>query len=973
MKTTTNYLVLCIHVVTILSCSLSVADTMTLKEYRHARDVAANKKRVIFNNDGNDAIQSFPSHWKVTPENMLKIRTTPLIGSDVTTISYATITSSFGQFTHNTSVGELILGNTPYALKHMKKSIVQELINQGTDPLKVVVDFSKNNNFEVFWSMRMNDTHDVVHRPNKPYYRWSKLKQNHPEYMFGSPGERLPFGRWSAVDYSIPAIRELAFQYFKEVCENYDIDGIELDFFRHMYLFPNVSKGKKATTEELKMITDLIRRIRTMTEEVGMRKKHPILIAIRVPDSIEYCKGVGINLPVWCKENLIDIVIGSGYFRLNPWNNLTKLKKQSNVQVIAGLSEPRVRNESRQFNRIKTEVYRARAMDAWQAGVDGLYIFNEYSPEKRFLREIRSPEKLKVLNKLYFVSYLDENPDLYLKGGRKLVGKDRLSPNTPHTLSIGKKDIVHINIGDDLSSINPEKKAITIGHARIPLLSDSKDIDITVNENLISEKIYIYPWLHFIINPTNLIPGENQFAFTLKPNKADKQNKEWTVQYRCTKKLSYPSQLPWRRLCRSSSYKEIITDNSLFLADFGKGENDMFNLIYPWAIDPDDLTTIETSLKVVNSDSPQAVCLRLANGRSVEYITFSTNQVSFRFADLHHKIDTTKIHNYRIELLNNDIKLFIDEKLAINGEGKYIHNALASDAYINFSQSQDSWNKQSLMLGSASGPGTGAAYWKYIRYRSITKIMDDFAVSVNFMDKSDDVNVWDLATGNIKDKELMKKSISSRYPNIGKKELNLKNSYTPESGILPDNSATKPKWENTRYNKNTAKIINDKDIDRKILFMNNKGSGKDEYACFTLNTEKASRNKKYLIIDLKLKLTQKRNKPQFSLSIIKKMPTGKCTNSSFRFANNWIYTYSNENGKYHTIKLGSEWHNYRIIINFDESIAEIYLDGAEKPTIIEPCYIRPNGRSMIKFGDGSSAIKGISQLASIKWQYFEDL
>ena len=63
----------------------------------------------------------------------------------------------------------------------------------------------------------MNDTHDSGHRPNRPYERWSKLKQAHPEYLMGKCGQRLPNGRWSAVDFTHSEIRDLAVKYVTEV------------------------------------------------------------------------------------------------------------------------------------------------------------------------------------------------------------------------------------------------------------------------------------------------------------------------------------------------------------------------------------------------------------------------------------------------------------------------------------------------------------------------------------------------------------------------------------------------------------------------------------------------------------------------------------------------------------------------------------------------------------------------------------
>ncbi len=137
-----------------------------------------------------------------------------------------------------------------------------------------------------------------------------------------------------------------------------------------------------------------------------MKKGKPILILIHVPDSIEYCKGIGIDLENWMAKGLVDIVVGSGYFRLNTWNYLVEEGHKCGVKVYAGLSEPGIKKEYPLLVRLQNPVFRARSSAALQAGVDGLYIFNEYNARSKYLSEIGSASKLKSKNNLYLTSSL---------------------------------------------------------------------------------------------------------------------------------------------------------------------------------------------------------------------------------------------------------------------------------------------------------------------------------------------------------------------------------------------------------------------------------------------------------------------------------------------------------------------------------------------------------------------------------------
>jgi hypothetical protein len=312
----------------------------------------------------------------------------------------------------------------------------------------VTCKFAHDNNLQFFWSNRINDVHDFGHRPEKPYERWSKLKTEHPEYLFGANGEKLGYGKWSAVDFSNQEIRNLCVQYYTEVCENYDVDGIELDFFRHLHLLGNVARGGGATQEQLEMLTNMVFRIRTMTEKVGMKKGKPILVLVRIPDSSGYCKSVGIDIETWMAKGLLDLVVGSDYFRLNPWKYLVELGHKYGVKVYAGLSEPRVKAEHPLLVRFRNPVFRARSAAAWQAGVDGLYIFNEYNTRSQYLSEIGSPGKLKTKDKLYFATYLYKDPITYLKDGGNYFTLPLLLPSYPTGVGSEPK-IFSLEIGDE--------------------------------------------------------------------------------------------------------------------------------------------------------------------------------------------------------------------------------------------------------------------------------------------------------------------------------------------------------------------------------------------------------------------------------------------------------------------------------------------------------------------------------------------
>lgn len=384
---------------------------------------------LIHNNDGCDVIY-FPKAEKYSRENFLQKRTAGLLGSDVSTISFCPTSSGFGNFTYPTKVGEVFTKQGgDYDIRPTDRNLTAEMLEDQTDPIALNVEFAEKHGLEFFFSNRMNDTHDASHREDKPYLLWTEFKENNPEYLFGSIGERLPHGRWSSLSFDHPEVREKCVEIFEEVCNTYAVDGIELDFLRHFEYFASVARGEYASANQVELMTQMIRDIRKVADEAGHKRGKPILLLIRVPTDPDYAKKAGVDYQQWVAEGLVDIVVGSCYFRLAYWKNFIKIGENSPVKVYAGLSESRVKEEHPLLVRQQNAVFRARAAAAWQAGVDGIYSFNEYNTRVKYLSEIGEAEKLNHTNNLYFVTYRDYTADRYLKGGNDYFQLPRLSPS----------------------------------------------------------------------------------------------------------------------------------------------------------------------------------------------------------------------------------------------------------------------------------------------------------------------------------------------------------------------------------------------------------------------------------------------------------------------------------------------------------------------------------------------------------------
>ncbi len=488
-----------------LATALAPGSGISIKDRR--KQAAARPRRILFNNDGAEpaVLMKSPS-----AKELLDLRTSALAGTQVDSIFYCSRSSGFGLFTHFTKVGQVFTAlEGRYSVNQMPA-----LLKAGIDPLRVVVDFSKQRGLEVFWSMRMNDTHDGQRAEYGPIIlRTNTLKKTHPEYLLGTAQKPPKYGAWVAVDYGRPEIRELAFRYFEEVCRNYDVDGVELDFFRHPVYFKSTSRGEPATEAERAAMTDLLRRIRLMADEVGQALGRPILIAVHCPDSVEYCRAMGLDLEHWLANDLLDLWIAGGTFHFNEWDYSVALARKYSVKVYPSLDNPRVKDDLARQMRTTLLAYRARAAQVWAAGADGVYMFNFSDPTSLHWRELGDPRTLARLEKDYFASFLgainSSSGNLPLPPFTKL---ELLNPGAPKSVAPGKSATARLNIAENFANAGQARLKLRLRFKSPP---DAKLLRVAFNNRQANFLRVERDWVEYSLSPQDVQSGPNQTGVTL--------------------------------------------------------------------------------------------------------------------------------------------------------------------------------------------------------------------------------------------------------------------------------------------------------------------------------------------------------------------------------------------------------------------------------------------------------------------------
>jgi hypothetical protein len=180
----------------------------------------------------------------------------------------------------------------------------------GNDLIQVFIDRCRLRGQVPFITFRLNDGHGVedvgTKKPNA--FMASRFYAEHPEYRIG------PEKDWDhrVLNWAIPEVREHKFSFIREICENYDIDGFELDFLRHSSFF---RLGETTVEQRARIMTEFVARVRLLLDETARGGRHRWLCA-RVPCFLVAHDPLGIDLPAMVEAGLEMVDLSSYYFTI---------------------------------------------------------------------------------------------------------------------------------------------------------------------------------------------------------------------------------------------------------------------------------------------------------------------------------------------------------------------------------------------------------------------------------------------------------------------------------------------------------------------------------------------------------------------------------------------------------------------------------------------------------------------------------
>lgn len=373
-------------------------------------------------------------------------------------------------------------------------NMLPEFYKAGTDPLTEVCKWARENKKEIICAMPLNNLeHGSLSDKTQPgmweNYFISPWKKTHESSLIGgsqseaAKGEKatkapkkatMKYCDKDAVDYSKSDVRALFKQMCVEIVEKYDLDGLMLDFTKSPYFFSSVAFGEAASAKEAGDITTMITEIKAAVAAAGQKKNHPILLSARVPDSVSFCKEIGLDLAGWATAKLFDFYVACGEFELNPPEVFGEFAKSAGVPWYrsCGVSYIFTGNDSgypddderpglqRQDG---PHTFRGRAMSAYHGGASGMMYWNPTRWHRFPMRSLAAdPESFKFENKRYHVTYTYTGQrDRCVKDANKHCTIPQLLSGSPYDLGKGVAKYP-IYVWDNLPALKKDGKHVPI-------------------------------------------------------------------------------------------------------------------------------------------------------------------------------------------------------------------------------------------------------------------------------------------------------------------------------------------------------------------------------------------------------------------------------------------------------------------------------------------------------------------------------
>ena len=249
---------------------------------------------------------------------------------------------------------------------------LKEWIEAGNDLLPPFVHESRRRGLEVFVSHRVNGCDEAL----RDVEGRIAIKRAHPDWLLNwNPDPNGPPQHGAAWDrkiglwnLAVPEVRRFKLSVLRELAENYDLDGIQLDFARVCPVLPIGHQW-----EQRESLTEFMRALRRMLLDVAQKRGRPFLLAAKVPEKLVGCHFDGLDVETWFRERLVDM-FALGCRSLDA--DLQSFRNLTDGTHIRLYPSHDCHHASDAYKYPPLEVLRGVCSNWWRQGADGVQVFN---------------------------------------------------------------------------------------------------------------------------------------------------------------------------------------------------------------------------------------------------------------------------------------------------------------------------------------------------------------------------------------------------------------------------------------------------------------------------------------------------------------------------------------------------------------------------------------------------------------------